>query len=70
MRKIFTIAHLPDDLMHAWLQHLRDFDTTHPGCHFEVCADLPDHSLPEMLELLRLNPDLTFAQLVTRGRER
>jgi hypothetical protein len=34
--KIFTVAHLPPELRQVWLQHLRDFDTAHPGCHFEV----------------------------------
>ena len=37
--KIFTVAEIPDELAQDWLQHLRDFDTAHPGCHFQVVAD-------------------------------
>jgi hypothetical protein len=58
--KIHTIAHLPEDLVQAWLQHLRDFDVAHKGCHFEVCADMPDKSLPEMIEIIRVKPATTF----------
>ena len=58
--KIFTVAHLTDDLAQAWLQHLRDFDTKHPGCHFEVFADTPNHTMAEVVRLLQVKPGLTF----------
>jgi len=64
--KVHTIAHLPDEFVQAWLQHLRDFDTRHPGCHFEVAADMPDISVPEMVEKIRVEPRLTFEQIFTR----
>lgn len=64
--KIFTVAHLMPGLEQAWLQHLRDFDVAHPGCHFEVAADAPDKTLAEMVELLRVNPELTFQQIMRR----
>lgn len=64
--KIFTIAEVPDGLAHAWLQHLRDFDATHPECHFVVCADAPNQSMAEMLEMLKVNPDLTFTDIFKR----
>jgi hypothetical protein len=66
--KVFTIAQVPDELQQAWLQHLRDFDTAHPGCHFEVLFDAPDQSLGEMVEALRVNPALTFQQVIKRER--
>lgn len=66
MTKIFTTAHVPDELRQAWLQHLRDFDTAHPGCHFEVAVDAPEASLAEMVAELRLNPELTFQQIFER----
>jgi hypothetical protein len=53
--KVFAIAHLPGELVHAWLQHLRDFDVAHPGCHFEVAHDAPDLSLQEMMQRLALS---------------
>lgn len=66
MTKIFTLATVPDDLAQAWLQHLRDFDTAHPGCHFEVFADALDMSLAEMVATLTVEPELTFTELVQR----
>jgi hypothetical protein len=66
--KVFTIAHVPEELRQAWLQHLRDFDTAHPGCHFEVAIDAPDSSLAEMVEALRVNPEMTFQQIIERER--
>ena len=58
--KIFTVAHVTDNLAQAWLQHLRDFDTAHPGCHFEVFADTPDASMADVVRLLQVEPGLTF----------
>lgn len=65
--KIFTIAHVPDELANDWLQHLRDFDSAHEGCHFEVAADAPDMSLPEMVEAIRVEPGLSFTELLAHG---
>lgn len=64
--KIFTVAHVPSELAQAWLQHLRDFDTAHPGCHFEVMRDGPELALEQMVEALRINPGLTFTQFFER----
>ena len=65
--KLFTIAHIPSEFEQAWLQHLRDFDVAHPGCHFEVAADAPpDSTIAEMVEMLRINPALTFTEILER----
>lgn len=65
--KIFTIAEVPEGLEQAWLQHLRDFDSTHPDCHFVVCADAPPgETMAEMLQKLTVNPSLTFTEIFTR----
>lgn len=64
--KIFTIAEVPHGLEHAWLQHLRDFDTAHPECHFVVCADAPNQPLSEMIDMLKVEPTLTFSQIFER----
>jgi hypothetical protein len=65
--RIITIANVPDALAQPWLQHVRDFDVAHPGCHFEVMADALDMTLAQAVELLRVNPDLTFQQIFERG---
>jgi hypothetical protein len=66
MVKLFTVATVPPELAQAWLQHLRDFDTAHPGCHFEVMADLPDKPLMEIVDMLRVNPSLDFTTVFSR----
>ncbi len=64
--KVFIRAHIPPELQQKWLQHVRDFDVTNPGCHFEVIAEAPDVSLFEMMERLRVEPELTFTQIFER----
>lgn len=64
--KIFTVAHVPDELQQPWLQHLRDFDSAHPGCHFEVGIDGPEESVADMVKLLRVEPGLTFTKIFAR----
>jgi hypothetical protein len=64
--KIFTVAHVPEHLHKAWLQHLRDFDVAHPECHFEVMADAPKATMLEMVELMRVAPGLTFTKILER----
>ena len=66
MAKIFTTAHLPQPLVKDWLQHLRDFDVAHPGCHFEVAVDSPSVSLEEAVESLKVNPELSFSAIFER----
>lgn len=64
--KVFTVAHVPEHLTQAWLQHLRDFDTAHRDCHFEVMADAPGMSFADMLKQVRVTPGLTFQQIIER----
>lgn len=52
MVKIYTIANVPDELVQAWVQHLRNFDIAHPGCHFRVVSRSDDGTVAEMMELL------------------
>ena len=66
--KIFTIADVPDDLAKAWLQHLRDFDTKHPGCHFQVLADAPKMPFDEVVEAVKMDPALSFMDIMLRGK--
>jgi pentose-5-phosphate-3-epimerase len=68
--KIFTRATVPDELGQTWLQHLRDFDTAHPGCHFEVVADAPDLSVREVVEMMRVEPELSFQEIFDRELEK
>ncbi|HLY79783.1 MAG TPA: hypothetical protein VKQ70_10440 [Caulobacteraceae bacterium] len=65
--KVFTLAHVPEALMQAWLQHLRDFDVAHPDCHFEVMADVPKVSFGEALTQVLVSPELSFQQVIERS---
>lgn len=67
--KIATVADVPDHLAKAWLQHLRDFDTANPGCHFQVTAEAPEMSVSEMINALRVEPKLP-TQLVILKRDK
>jgi len=45
---------MPPELVEAWLQNLRDFDTAHDGaCHFEVVAHMPTMPMAKMVEVLQ-----------------
>lgn len=64
--KINTVSFIPDELMNAWLQHLRDFDAAHPGCHFRITAEAPDASLDAIVEALEIDPPLSHHQVIRR----
>lgn len=65
--KVFTVAHVPPELEQAWLQHLRDFDVAHPGCHFEVGIDgEPDMGIVDAIERMQVEPKLTFEYIFRR----
>lgn len=64
MSSILTLAHVPGDLHNAWLQHLRDFDTAHPGCHFSVIVDGGTKSVMEMVKTLNIKPPFDFMTVV------
>jgi hypothetical protein len=64
--KIYTIAYMPDELAKAWLQHLREFDTAHPGCHFEIVGDT-DASLDDLRKLVAdITPEFDFQAVFKR----
>jgi hypothetical protein len=65
--KILAQCEIPDELANAWLQHLRDFDTAHPGCHFEVMMQ-SGRTVPvrEMIAELTVAPALTIEQVFAR----
>jgi hypothetical protein len=64
--RVFTIAHVPQSLEKEWLQHLRDFDVAHPGCHFEVVVDAPHHSFHEIVQMLEVNPGIPLQAILQR----
>ena len=65
---IFTRATVPEELQQKWLQHLRDFDTANPGCHFEVGIDGPDEPFATMIKRLTVEPGLNFTKIFDRAK--
>jgi hypothetical protein len=64
--RVFVIAKLPDELAKAFLQHVRDFDTAHPGCHFTIRGQT-EMSTDVMVELLKIDPPLPFQKVIKRS---
>lgn len=57
--KLWVIAEIPDDKAQAFLQAVRDFDVANAGCKFEI-AGKSDLSLADVVEMLKVNPELTL----------
>ena len=66
--KLFVIADVPSEIAQEFIQHVRSFDVAHRGCVFEIGIDGPQRSLVEMLEMLRVEPCLTFQGIWERER--
>jgi hypothetical protein len=64
---VFTRATVPAELAQEWLQHLRDFDVAHNGCHFEVMADTPEMTVVNMVAMMKVEPGLTFSKVFDRA---
>ena len=65
---IFTRATVPEKLQQKWLQHLRDFDSANPGCHFEVGIDGPDEPFADVIKRLTVEPGLNFTKIFGRAK--
>jgi hypothetical protein len=67
--KAFIIAHVPPELEKEFVQYVRDFDIAHPGCHFEIGLEAPNVSLAEAIDILRVEPALTFTKVFERAKK-
>jgi hypothetical protein len=57
--KIAIFTDIPDELAKPLLQHIRDFDTAHPGvCKFQIIANAPNKSTKEIVQELDIKPPL------------
>lgn len=65
MAVIHTKSIVPDELQQAWLQHLRDFDAAHPGCHFEIVAEGEGKTIGDIMRVVDIHPALDW-QFVAR----
>ena len=60
MAVIYTKAIVPDDMQQAWLQHLRDFDVAHTGCHFEVVMESETKTVGDLMRSVDIHPPLDW----------
>jgi len=61
--KIYTIAHIPQELVQEWLQHLRDFDSRNEHCHFQSIVEPAEQAEMQqkfdlVQEMLKVDPPL------------
>lgn len=63
--RVLIFADLPDDAVaKAWMQHVRDFDTAHPGCTFRVAGNAPDLTLAQLMDAVKVDPPLPYCETV------
>jgi len=64
--KVRIYAELPERLAQHFLQTLRDFDGTNPGCHFEVLvvSDMDDRDVARVLDAI--DPPFRFRHKMTK----
>ncbi len=65
------LGSVPEALLREFLQHVRTFDATHPGCHFQIqilsnSRDSAD-SMVSMLE--GLEPPIPVTGVMTRAKK-
>jgi hypothetical protein len=65
---VFIVANVPPELLKEFMQHVRNFDAAHPGCHFKIVANAPDMPMSAMIETLRLDPELASLQTFPLGK--
>jgi hypothetical protein len=56
--KIIVTVELPDERVHDFFQHLRNFDTANPGCKFMMIANAPNKTVEEIAKILDVQPPL------------
>lgn len=70
-KQVFLVrATVPQELANLYIQHLRDFDKRHAGCHLEIMLEDSGITLTEALELILRQPGLTFQEVILRKRQR
>jgi len=59
-------ADIPDALGKVFLQHLRDFDVGHDGCHFQMMISAPELSEREVNDMFDVVPPFPFMQAMRK----
>jgi hypothetical protein len=66
MTEIRTTAYVHSGLEQKWLQHLRDFDSANPGCHFKVNVASPEATMEDVIDMLTIAPGLEVVEILSR----
>jgi hypothetical protein len=64
--KLFIVADVPDALAKTLLQHVRNFDMEHPGCHFKMSMQVPDMDIEQMVEALQIDPPFRYQTIIKK----
>jgi hypothetical protein len=64
--KVCIVARVPTELVQDLMQHVRDFDKAHAGCHFEIYA-ATNMTMEEVNTILdSIDPPLPIRQTVRK----
>ena len=55
---VFIEADIPTNLLRNFLQHIRDFDTNNPSCHFSIIGITPNLTTEQAAEAMNVVPGL------------
>ena len=64
--KLVITATVPDAAVRALMQAIRDFDSAHPDCHFQIAANAPEMTTEEMCAALDVTPPFPFRDVLAR----
>ena len=61
---VFIAGYLPDEVMQEFMQYVRNFDVSHPGCHLKIMlsSDLSTAEMEKMLD--SVDPEFKIRRLV------
>ena len=60
MSVIHIKAIVPDALDQEWLQHMRNFDASHAGCHFEIVMESETKTVGDLMRTVDIHPALDW----------
>jgi hypothetical protein len=66
MSKVIVTGYIPERHLQEWMQHIRDFDTHHQGCHLniEVVTELDTKQVNELLD--QVDPPLPLRETILK----
>jgi hypothetical protein len=61
------VAELPDDLIQEFIQYVRDYDSSHPECHFQMMVKADEKTVEEMEAIFSaIRPPFDFREKIRK----